>query len=686
MEDLTLFKNIQEAKNKKLLEISNEKNIEKKMNLYEELLKIDNTDKKILLQYLNFCIEINGGTSDMKVKMKEDFIKYSKYFPPEEWNKNFSGVIQRKDSSLEKLELIFKKIIEHDWILADDISKKDITKFIRNKIKECSGEIGNSYPITWKNEELFIYYSLKEFVDRLMSKIVFYSKESQYKNLKNDLISYYNTEIEKLKIQILNVQYGNDNDKEIDKELDKEKDKEKVLEIDKKEKIENLNKKIEEYKGRMLNIGFNEGGFFSKYLNNFYYFLLSIKDTYLKDFCKKKFLKKEEQDIFEHFMLFISSYDFEEIPDYMISVWKYSFLDLDESEKDEIFRDFIKKKNPKEFSRLGKDKIKIIFAKNIKEVIIINNINDYEIENLFNKIKISGNFNENECIKFVKINKINNHIYIKKIMNEWISFNIHIFNLLAIQSLYNILFDNQDNSLFQGNELKIIIENITYFVFPTDFSGLTKRKTMKIYEYGAMIWIDGEEDFSKIITLAFSLVCNMHEIIGHYNIGYQAYSNPKEAKKFDSPKIDPTIASKYAEDRGFKEAGENIEIQLFGRKITFLTLKEALFILNSDNYKVHYQTFRKNFMECNSKKISIDEKFKDTLVNAFKINIDKINTKVNKEISIDDYIKRKVEQKSYAVKGSHPPNFNIDGVNNNNFESLDKLISAMENYKPETNN
>ena len=685
MEDLTLFKNIQKAKNEKLLEISNEINKEKKINLYEELLKIDNTDKKILLQYLNFCIQINDGTSNMGDKMEKDFIKYSKYFPPEEWNKNFSGVIQRKDSSsLEKLELILKKIIGNNWILADDISKKDITKFIRNKIKECSGEIGNSYPITWKNEELFIYYSLQEFLDRLKNKIVFYSQESQCKKLKNDLITYYYTEIEKLKIQIIKIQFGNENDKEIDKE--KDKDKEKVIEIDKKEKIENLNKKIEEYKERILNIGFNEGGFFSKYLNNLYYFLLSIKDTYLKDFCQKKFLKKEEQDIFEHFMLFISSYDFEVIPDYMHSVWKYSFLDLNESAKDEIFFDFIKKKNPKEFTRVGEDKIKIIFAKNIKEVVTIDDINDYDIENLFNIIKVSGNFNENEYIRFVKINKINNHIYIKKIMKEWISFNIHIFNLLAIQSLYNILFDNQDKSLFQGNELKIIIENITYFVFPTDFSGLTKRKTMKIYEYGAMIWIDGEEDFSKIITLAFSLVCNMHEIIGHYNIGYQAYSNPKEAKKFDSPKIDPTIASKYAEDRGFKEAGENIEIQLFGRKITSLTLKEALFILNSENYKVHYETFRKNFKECNYKEISIDQKFKNTLENAFKINIDEINTKENKEICIDDYIKRKVEQKSYAVKGSHPPNFNIDGVNNNNFESLDKLISAMENYKPETNN
>ena len=660
MEDLTPFKNIQKAKNKKLLEISNEKKIEKQIDLYNELLKIDNTDRKILLQYLNFCIQINGGTSNMKVEMKEDFNKYSKYFPPEEWNINFSAVIEKKNSSLEKLDLIFQKISSKNWITTGDNSKKELLNYFLENIKECAGEIGNTYPITWKNDELFIYYLLNEFLKQLQEKIAYYSEDSQIQIIENDLISFYNKEIDKLEIQILKVSHNEEDELKI------------------------LRKKIKGFKKERLSIGFNKGGFFSEYLNNFYYFILSIKDTYLKDFSKRKFDKKEEQNTFEYFMLYISNYDFEKIPEYMYSVWKYSFIPLNSNEEEAIFLEFINNNKLEQFEKLTGDKIKIVFSKNTKKEFVIDNYKDYELKSLFHEITLIGKFNEYEFIKYVKIDKINKHIYIKKIMNEWISFNVRIFNSQTIQSLYNFLFTNYDHTIFEGNELKIILENIIYFTFPTDFIGLTMRRIMKTFEYGAMFIIDGEEDLSKVITLAISLICNMHEILGHYNIGYQIYSNPKETKNLDSPKIDEKIASEYAKNRDFKESGENIEIKLFGRKITYLTLKEALFILDPNNYKIDYEQFRKNFQNCNNAEIKIEENFQNILV-AFKINVKAINKGKKLKFYIGDQIKKYKDQIICTIKENHPRNFNIDGANNNDYNSLEQLITSMKNHKPETN-
>ena len=62
--------------------------------------------------------------------------------------------------------------------------------------------------------------------------------------------------------------------------------------------------------------------------------------------------------------------------------------------------------------------------------------------------------------------------------------------------------------------MKIVLENIVYYTFETDFKGLTIRPTMKIYEYGPLIPLENKE-ISKVISLAFLLNLNEHEILGH---------------------------------------------------------------------------------------------------------------------------------------------------------------------------
>ena len=49
-----------------------------------------------------------------------------------------------------------------------------------------------------------------------------------------------------------------------------------------------------------------------------------------------------------------------------------------------------------------------------------------------------------------------------------------------------------------------------------------------------------------------------------------------------------------------RESRENIEIGLFGQVKETLTIKEALFILNKNNYSLTSNKFRTNFEKCNN--------------------------------------------------------------------------------------
>ena len=85
-------------------------------------------------------------------------------------------------------------------------------------------------------------------------------------------------------------------------------------------------------------------------------------------------------------------------------------------------------------------------------------------------------------MKYIKIPKINNNLFIQKIKKDWIAFNISIFNSKTMKSLFGSLFGKQDDSILNENELYTIFDNIMYFIFPSDFKGITERKIMRIYE------------------------------------------------------------------------------------------------------------------------------------------------------------------------------------------------------------
>ena len=105
---------------------------------------------------------------------------------------------------------------------------------------------------------------------------------------------------------------------------------------------------------------------------------------------------------------------------------------------------------------------------------------------------------------------------------------------------------------------------------------------------------------------------------------------------------------------------ETIET-LFGKFIDEITLKEALFILESNNYN-SLQDFNQNFKKCNTKKLEeiISEETNELYLKPLGINLKEldVNTKKlykNNHINISKREKKKTYNR--GVNSSHPPEF-----------------------------
>ena len=247
----------------------------------------------------------------------------------------------------------------------------------------------------------------------------------------------------------------------------------------------------------------------------------------------------------------------------------------------------------------------------------------------------------------------------------------------------------QEAFIFDEEELTIVLNNITFYSFDTDFAGLIDKDAMKIYEYANydnLIEIYDKnlsnEDVLKVIFLAFNLIVNFHEILGHFNIRYQIFSYGEEKKNvYNSPKVNKDLSSDYAKRRGDKESGEDIEIKLFGRVISDLTLKEALFILNPSNYiQNDCNSFRQKFMKCNDEKLVIDEVFWDHLNETFGINPENILKAENKRYLFNDLIKKSTGNKErYTMKRKHPIGYKIDGLQKEDYDFVKDLLERIHN-------
>ena len=280
----------------------------------------------------------------------------------------------------------------------------------------------------------------------------------------------------------------------------------------------------------------------------------------------------------------------------------------------------------------------------IENSFIIEKPNIYNIsllkKDLLGELSFLEKISKRDLIPYVKLEHFQeNNFYMHD--NIYRQFNSILFKyILQSNTLRTLLSNFYPNKIYIFDKEEIINElfnSIIFVPFPI-YEGYcaTNKKDLSIFINGLI-----SSFFSPIVYLSKScsfIILGLHEGCSHwasayYSFLYQDNSLYRSIKFSKELLIDIGFVDKDDKDLEKKiidlvklDGGEILEIILFGRKLQYFTLSEALFLLCRKSYDVDYKTFNKNYREVNSKDFFVlfQEVIKDdNLINLMKsFNID----------------------------------------------------------------
>ena len=280
----------------------------------------------------------------------------------------------------------------------------------------------------------------------------------------------------------------------------------------------------------------------------------------------------------------------------------------------------------------------------IENSFIIEKPNIYNIsllkKDLLGELSFLEKISKRDLIPYVKLEHFQeNNFYMHD--NIYRQFNSILFKyILQSNTLRTLLSNFYPNKIYIFDKEEIINElfnSIIFVPFPI-YEGYcaTNKKDLSIFINGLI-----SSFFSPIVYLSKScsfIILGLHEGCSHwasayYSFLYQDNSLYRSIKFSKELLIDIGFVDKDDKDLEKKiidlvklDGGEILEIILFGRKLQYFTLNEALFLLCRKSYDVDYKTFNKNYREVNSKDFFVlfQEVIKDAnLINLMKsFNID----------------------------------------------------------------
>jgi len=466
-------------------------------NLYDEILKLDNKNENYIVSYLEFLFRA-------KKKEKLDLIlkDYRICLSDSKYNYLTSiGINGPRKNAREKIKWYINFIKDNEFIKAlikDESKYKDSKNYIAfNIISEISHQEENldlkpKNIVTWKEEELYLnklFYSLLESMIKIMN---YYSKS-------NDALE----NAEKTKLY---------------KEY-----KEKII------KEENESKK-KIYKDIITSIILSESSFYN-YIINFNLFLNNIDIEYNQRFEDLELIKTEDKLLFEDYLQFISNYKFDGNEEIIINMWKEAFLPLNNEEKKKFLNN-IEEENKKKISPAH-----FIFDENTDTLEIkklgynketIKDISDYSFYCLITNINNLYKGKNIEWIKNVSLKPYNyyNKLFVCKKRKIWKDLLKKIFvSKVFIQIITKFYGEKEKNVLQDDSIIDTIINNIRFFIYETNYFGVTHDYSLITYEYGLYKNNgDKNESIRLLIYYGFFIVCNIHELGGHVYVRLQFYS------------------------------------------------------------------------------------------------------------------------------------------------------------------
>ena len=206
--------------------------------------------------------------------------------------------------------------------------------------------------------------------------------------------------------------------------------------------------------------------------------------------------------------------------------------------------------------------------------------------------------NEFLLIPYLKIEYFNDNNYVKY-LNKFIElFNEKISKSKTISTLLNYLYPGfEEINLFQSefieNIFKNSLKNAYFFPFSLRIGAKTLKRNNTILffipnrssEFKENLISNLEKKKHYIIgNLGVFIYIEFHEVLGHY---LRAVLSKITTINYLSPRS--PISEKNV-------SGESIESLLFGKRISNFTFIQLLYILDTENYKVDYKTFRNNFL------------------------------------------------------------------------------------------
>ena len=274
---------------------------------------------------------------------------------------------------------------------------------------------------------------------------------------------------------------------------------------------------------------------------------------------------------------------------------------------------------------------------------IITDINDYSFFFLITNINNLYRWKNIEWIKNISLKPDNyyNKLFVCQKRKIWKDLLKKIFvSKVFIQIITNFYGEKEINILQDDSIIDAIINNIRFFIYETNYFGITHDYSLITYEYGLYKNNgDKNESVRLLIYYGFFIVCNIHEIGGNVYVRLKFYSTLES--EYQSSNIGEFNKNKYTLEgiQRQKESGESIEIELFDRVIEVLTIKEALYLLNINNYSKNIKTFKEQFINCNN--LTYDELIPNTLkdlLNLLGINEKEIRANDNQSFKMPNKI------------------------------------------------
>ena len=535
-------------------------------------MKIDNTIEVVIFEYLKIQKELLSDTEEKS--FKKQLSKYECCIDKAKLNKEFGTTNKSYKELINDLLLCLRKYYQTNNI-------EENVKIMKELGDKTAQDYRNTSPIDYKDNLELYFYALYYY---------FYSAiQSSYDNnlAKDDIVKKYSEEINE---QIKKLKSSNKSEINDEIKLIKTSDKSKV-----DEKVEMLQEQL-----KYIPLIY---GTYGKYLFNISYFIDETYEKFNKRFENFKLNEEKELFLYENYLFFLTNFPFHvdiAIRNY-IHIWNDTFEDLKIVEKIDIVKNF--SKDGKNFSITGN---KLNVSNKLNKKYIIENIDDYSLKPLLEYLNLINHVPDLiELNEFLKIDKYMGSLYIKKIWDTWESFLIKLFTSNVVKTLFDKMFKKKGSEdklnpyhFIDENVIKLIINKVKYFIFPSHFEGMTIGKTLSIYLNGNPFEIKDDKTLSKLDYLSHNVKSNLHEIIGHLNVRIQYYLT--KDKRYLSPK--PQNPSRQALQRKGKEAGEFLEEILFGAFAGALELEQMLYILDIKNYDKQLDKFREDFIKWGKEK------------------------------------------------------------------------------------